>query len=126
VYDVMKKATFLVVPSIWHEPFGLVIAEAFACGTPVLGAFAGAIQDMLEDQVTGLHFAPGDPDGLAQKVAWAWGHLPELAVMGKAGRRVYENLYTADTNYNLLMNIYASAIDTHNKVNQNRPLPAAA
>jgi glycosyltransferase involved in cell wall biosynthesis len=126
VYDAMKKAAFLVVPSIWHEPFGLVIAEAFACGTPVLGAFAGAIQDMLEDQVTGLHFAPGDPDALAQKVAWAWGHLPELAAMGKAGRRIYENRYTAETNYDLLMNIYASAIDTHNKFKQNRPLPTAA
>jgi glycosyltransferase involved in cell wall biosynthesis len=126
VYEAMKKATFLVVPSIWHEPFGLVIAEAFACGTPVLGAFAGAIQDMLEDQVTGLHFAPGDPDALVQKVAWAWGHLPELAVMGKAGRRVYESRYTADTNYHLLMNIYASAIETHDKFKQNRPLPTAA
>jgi glycosyltransferase involved in cell wall biosynthesis len=126
VYDAMKKARFLVVPSIWHEPFGLVIAEAFACGTPVLGAFAGAIQDMLEDQVTGLHFAPGDPDALAQKVSWAWGHLPELAVMGKAARRVYENRYTADANYHLLMNIYASAIATHKKFKQSHSISAAA
>jgi glycosyltransferase involved in cell wall biosynthesis len=126
VYEAMKKARFLVVPSIWHEPFGLVIAEAFACGTPVLGASAGAIDSMLEDRVTGLRFAPGDADALVQTVAWAWEHLPELAAIGKAGRRVYEKLYTAETNYSILMDIYASAIDTHNKFKQDRPLPTAA
>jgi glycosyltransferase involved in cell wall biosynthesis len=125
-YDAMKKAAFLVVPSIWHEPFGLVVAEALACGTPVLGAFVGSIQEMLDDQVTGLHFPPGDPDALAKKVAWAWGHLPELAVMAKAGRRVYEDRYTANTNYKLLMNIYASAIDIHTGFNRDRSLRATA
>src|SRR5208283_2653834 len=53
-HDALKKAAFLVVPSVWNEPFGMVVAEAFACGTPVLGAYAGAIQEMLDDQVTGL------------------------------------------------------------------------
>jgi glycosyltransferase involved in cell wall biosynthesis len=112
-YEAMKKAAFLVVPSVWNEPFGMVVAEAFACGTPVLGALVGSIQEMLEDQVTGLHFAPGDPDALAKKVVWAWGHPHEMAAMGKAARRVYEKRYTANTNYHLLMNIYDSAIDTH-------------
>ena len=125
-YDAMKKAAFLVVPSIWYEPFGLVVAEAFACGTPVLGAFVGAIKEMLDDQVTGLHFAAGDPDALAKKVAWAWGHLPELAAMGKAARQVYESRYTADKNYHLLMNIYDSAINTHTTFQRNRPHRTAA
>jgi glycosyltransferase involved in cell wall biosynthesis len=124
-YDAIKKAAFLVVPSVWYEPFGLVVAEAFACGTPVLGAFVGSIQEMLDDQVTGLYFAPGDPDALAKKVAWAWEHLPELAAMGEAARRVYKNRYTANANYQLLMNIYASAIDNHSGSKGNRLLQAA-
>jgi glycosyltransferase involved in cell wall biosynthesis len=125
-YNAIKNAAFLVVPSIWYEPFGLVIAEAFACGTPVLGACIGAIPEMLDDQVTGLHFAPGDSDALAKKVSWAWGHLPELAAMGKAARRVYEDRYTANKNYDLLMNIYASAIDSHSDFRRNPSLRAAA
>jgi glycosyltransferase involved in cell wall biosynthesis len=126
VYELMKNAAFLVVPSIWHEPFGLIVAEAFACGTPVLGASVGAIQEMLDDQVTGLHFAPGDPDALAKKVAWAWEHPSELARMGKAGRRVYEDRYTAKANHNLLMSIYASAIEAHIGSGQARSLRIAA
>lgn len=125
-YLAMKKAAFVVVPSVWDEPFGMVVAEAFACGTPVVGAFAGSIQEMIEDQVTGLHFARGDPDALAKKVAWAWEHLPEMAAMGKAARQVYENRYTANTNYDLLMNIYDSALDTHARFKRSRPLGTAA
>jgi glycosyltransferase involved in cell wall biosynthesis len=115
VYGMMEKAAFLIVPSIWYEPFGLVIAEAFACGTPVLGASIGAIPTMVDDRVTGLHFDPDDPDAIAEKVAWAWKHLPELAAMGKTARRIYENRYTGNANYHRLMNIYASAIETHTK-----------
>jgi glycosyltransferase involved in cell wall biosynthesis len=126
VHDAMKKAAFVVVPSTWHEPFGLVVAEAFACGTPVLGARVGAIEEMLDDQVTGLHFPAHDPEALACKVAWAWEHPGELAAMGKAARRVYEDRYTADANYNLLMRIYDSAIDTHARRKRNRALRAAA
>jgi glycosyltransferase involved in cell wall biosynthesis len=116
----------VIVPSTWYEPFGLVIAEAFACGTPVLGSFVGAIRSMLDDQVTGLHFAPGDPDSLARKVAWAGTHLPEMACMGKTARRVYEDRYTAGRNYSQLMNIYASASDSHEHFKRNGAFRAAA
>jgi len=126
VYGAMKKAAFLVVPSIWQEPFGLIVAEAFACGTPVLGARVGAIQEMLDDQITGLQFAPGDPDDLAKKVTWAWEHLPDLAAMGKTARRVYEDRYTANDNYRQLMSIYDSAIESHSRFKSGRSLRAAA
>jgi glycosyltransferase involved in cell wall biosynthesis len=122
VYKAMKKAAFLVVPSVWQEAFGLIVAEAFACGTPVLGSRIGGIPEMLEDEATGLHFTPGDSDDLAKKVAWAWKHGPELAAMGKAARRVYEAKYTARTNYGSLMRIYASA---RNNLDEERTVGAA-
>lgn len=125
VHALLKKAAFLIVPSVWEEPFGLVIAEAFACGTPVLGAAIGAIQEMVDDQVTGLRVKPDDPADLARKAAWAWTNSQQLAVMGEEGRQVYEQRYTAETNYLLLMEIYASAIEAHFRSKRKRPLPAA-
>jgi glycosyltransferase involved in cell wall biosynthesis len=125
-YDVIKRAAFVIVPSIWYEPFGLVVVEAFACGTPVLGALVGAIPSMLDDHATGLHFAPGDPDSLANRVAWAWTHLPEMETMGKTARRVYEDRYTAHRNYTQLMNIYASACDSHEHCKRSDEFRAAA
>jgi len=126
VDKLMKRAAFLIVPSVWEEPFGLIVAEAFACGTPVLGASIGAIKEMIEHHVTGLQFKPDDPDDLAKKVAWAWSHLAQLAIMGRAARIVYENRYTGSTNYRLLTEIYASAIDAHFRSKRKRALRAAA
>lgn len=126
VYALMKKAAFLVVPSVWEEPFGLIIVEAFACGTPVLGASTGAIEEMVEDGVTGLRFKAGGPVDLAEKVEWAWSHPCQLAAIGKRCRRAYEERYTAEINHVLLTKIYASAIEAHSRVKRKRSSRAAA
>jgi glycosyltransferase involved in cell wall biosynthesis len=81
---------------------------------------------MVDDRVTGLHFAPGNSSDLAAKVSWAWTHPQALAEMGRAARRTYETRYTPAENYQSLMNIYACAIDTHVTRTQRRQLPAAA
>src|SRR4029077_12072675 len=75
----MKRAAFLIVPSVWYETFSLNIAEAFACGTPVLCSRLGAMQESVADHRTGLHFTAGDAQDLARKVEWAWTHPSELA-----------------------------------------------
>jgi glycosyltransferase involved in cell wall biosynthesis len=126
VYAAMKNAAFLIVPSVWEEPFGMIIAEAFACGTPVLAAAVGAIQDMVDDQVTGLRFASNDAHALTKKVQWAWDHPSQMAEMGKAARRAYERSFTGNTNYQLMMNTYASAIETHFRSKPKRALRTAA
>jgi glycosyltransferase involved in cell wall biosynthesis len=54
----------LVVPSLWNEPFGLVVAEAFAQGVPVIGSMRGAIPELIEDGVTGFVFEPDQPESL--------------------------------------------------------------
>jgi glycosyltransferase involved in cell wall biosynthesis len=122
----MKRAAFLVVPSVWQEPFGLNIVEAFACGTPVLGASIGAIGEMVDDTRTGLHFAPNDPDALASTVTWCWANLSKVEAMGKAARQVYQERYTGKSTYPLLMDVYASAIETHFRSRKKRALRTAA
>ncbi len=61
------------------------------------------MQEIVEDHRTGLHFAPGDAQDLAQTAEWAWNHPKELMQMGRAARRKYERDYTAEKNYSLLM-----------------------
>lgn len=60
-----RRAKLCVVPS-YTEPFGLVILEAFASGTPVIGARTGAIPELVQEGVNGWLFEPGDAKGLAQ------------------------------------------------------------
>jgi glycosyltransferase involved in cell wall biosynthesis len=109
----MKQAALLIVPSVWFEAFSLNIAEAFACGTPVLCSRLGAMRENVADQRTGLHFTPGDAADLAEKVEWAWGHPRELTEMGQEARREYERRYTPETNYSLLMKIYRQTVNTY-------------
>jgi len=110
-FDVLKGARFLVWPSEGYaETFGLVVMEAFACGTPVIGSRVGAMEEVLDDKRTGLHFTAGDPEDLAAKAEYAWTHLPEVKEMGRAGRAEYESKYTAGPNYQALMRIYGKAI----------------
>jgi len=107
----MKGARFVVVPSVWYETFSMVIAEAMACGTPVVCSRLGAMKENVADRDTGLHFTPGDADDLAQKAAWAWNHPMEMSEMGRAARSVYECRYTAEQNYISLMEIYHRVLD---------------
>jgi glycosyltransferase involved in cell wall biosynthesis len=114
-FALISQARFLVFPSEWYEPFGLCIVEGFACGTPVICSRLGSLPGIVEDGLTGLHFNPGDPENLAQKVAWAWDHIHQMAEMGKKARREYETKYTAEKNYARLMEIYDRAISGYKR-----------
>jgi glycosyltransferase involved in cell wall biosynthesis len=111
VYALMGAAALVIAPSEWYETFGRVVVEAYAKGTPVIASDLGALAELVEDGRTGLRFRPGNPEDLAAKVAWAWRHPRELAAMGREARREYELKYTAERNYELLMEIYRLAIE---------------
>jgi glycosyltransferase involved in cell wall biosynthesis len=51
--DLLSRARAMVFPIQWPEPFGLVMAEAMACGTPVVACPAGAAVELVENGVTG-------------------------------------------------------------------------
>jgi glycosyltransferase involved in cell wall biosynthesis len=109
VLTVARRAAFLVFPSIGLETFGRVIIEAFATGTPVVASRRGAIAELIDDRRTGLLFQPGDADDLALKVRELMDHPSRLARMRKAARQEYEQKYTAQDNYRMLMEIYEEA-----------------
>jgi glycosyltransferase involved in cell wall biosynthesis len=58
----LGRARALLMPILWEEPFGIVMAEAMACGTPVIGLARGAVPEVVEHGVTG--YVADDIDGL--------------------------------------------------------------
>ena len=52
--ELLSGAAALLMPVLWEEPFGIVMAEALACGTPVVGFARGAVPEVIEDGVTGF------------------------------------------------------------------------
>ena len=106
----MSHARALVVPSICYENFPRTIAEAFACGLPVIASRIGALADIVTDGQTGLLFEPGNARDLADKMTWALAHPDEMAVMGRKARAQYEAQFSAQVNYRRLMEIYGEAM----------------
>ena len=51
--DLLQRAKAVLFPIDWPEPFGLVMTEAMACGTPVIGTPRGSVPEVIEDGVTG-------------------------------------------------------------------------
>lgn len=53
--ELLGQAAAMVVPIEWEEPFGIVFAEALACGTPVIACPRGSVPQIVEDGVHGFH-----------------------------------------------------------------------
>jgi glycosyltransferase involved in cell wall biosynthesis len=71
------SASAAVVSPCWDEPYGLVVAEALACGTPLAGFARGALPELLDDRC-GVLAPAGDIDGLAAAIVAA-GRLDRAA-----------------------------------------------
>ena len=109
VLSVMESASFLVFPSECYEGFPRVIVESFAKGLPVVASRLGSMAELIDHGRTGLLFQPGDPQALADAVEWMFTHPAQLEQMSQAARSEFEAKYTADRNYEQLMEIYRSA-----------------
>jgi UDP-glucose:tetrahydrobiopterin glucosyltransferase len=60
LWEIMAGAAVVLCPARWDEPFGMVAAEAQACGTPVVAFRRGALSEIIVDGLTGLMVAPDD------------------------------------------------------------------
>lgn len=111
VFNEIRQADFLIVPSECYEGFPLVIAEAFMLGTPVLASRLGSMAEIIEDGVTGRLFDAGSPEDLSKQVRWMREHPDRVRQMGMNARREYEKKYTPGRNHELLMRIYQEAAE---------------
>lgn len=98
----LGQASAFLMPILWEEPFGIVMAEALACGTPVLGLRRGAVPEVVEDGVSG--FVRDDVDGLVKAV----GSLGELD--RRACRKRAEKLFSDTAIVEAYLDVYRKLI----------------
>jgi glycosyltransferase involved in cell wall biosynthesis len=83
----LSGAIALLVPIDWPEPFGLVMIEAMACGTPVIAFNRGSVPELIEDGVTGF---------IVEDEAGAIGAVDRLSHLSRAAiRERFEQRFTA-------------------------------
>jgi glycosyltransferase involved in cell wall biosynthesis len=101
----LGNASALMFPVDWPEPFGLVMIEAMACGTPVLAFRSGSIPEVIEDGITGK-VVDSEEDALAA--------LPEiLSYNRRAVRKRFEERFTATRMAKDYVSVYRRLLKTH-------------
>ena len=79
-----EQCLFGIVPSVWAEPFGIVILECMAAGRPVVVSRTGGIPEIVTDGEDGVLVTPGDSEALASAMAALAGDGPRRERMGQA------------------------------------------
>ena len=100
--EFLGEAQALLFPINWPEPFGLVMIEAMACGTPVLAFRKGSVPEIIEDGVTGRIVSSIDEAMLA---------LPEvIALDRRTVRQRFEERFNATRMAKDYVNLYRSLL----------------
>jgi glycosyltransferase involved in cell wall biosynthesis len=123
VNDVTKEqllggAAALLFPIDWPEPFGLVMIEAMACGTPVIAFRSGSVPEVIEDGVTG--FIVNDEDEAIQAVK-RLGELDRQAI-----RAAFERRFSAKRMAQEYVRCYARLIESSLATFRDRNIPIAS
>ena len=102
--EFLGNAAALLFPIDWPEPFGLVMIEAMACGTPVIAWPCGSVREVIDDGVTGFLVST------VEDAVDAVGRLPSLD--RREVRRVFERRFSALTMARAYLALYRRALGT--------------
>jgi glycosyltransferase involved in cell wall biosynthesis len=94
----LGRAKAFLMPILWDEPFGIVMAEALACGTPVIGLRRGSVPEVVSDGVTG--FVCSDMNDMVRAVGRV-GQLDRSACRARA-----EAMFSEDSVVDGFLTIY--------------------
>lgn len=84
--QLFRSSRAVVVPSVWAEPFGIVVLEAMAAGRPVIATSTGGIPEIVAQGATGVLVPPGDAFALAGAMTSLLTDSPLAERLGAAGR----------------------------------------
>jgi glycosyltransferase involved in cell wall biosynthesis len=101
--EFLSGALALMFPINWPEPFGLVMIEAMACGTPVIAFNRGSVPEIIEDGLTGF---------VVEDINGAVGAVDRLGQLSREKiRQRFEERFTARRMAQDYLNVYRSLSD---------------
>jgi len=106
----IANASFLIVPSIHYEAFARVVVEAFSCGIPVIASRRPPLTELIDHGRNGLLFDPDDEQEFVSTIRWLLSHKSEAKRMGIQAKQDFNSRFSAETNYEHLIDIYEHAM----------------
>jgi glycosyltransferase involved in cell wall biosynthesis len=108
-----QEAAVHVLPSTTNaESFGMVLLEANASGTPVIGSKIGGIIQVIEDKKNGLIVEPRNEKDLAKAITFMLDSPAKAAEMGAAGRKKAVEEYQWSRQIDLYNNLFTKILNT--------------
>ena len=119
LFELVKNASFIIVPSECEENNPMTIVEGYTYGKPVIGSSLGGIPEIIEQGHTGYVFPAFDREALAQAIRQAASVTDEqYATMSHNARTFAETHFHPTAHYTALMEIYSQALASEG---QHRP-----
>lgn len=110
LWNYIRKASCLVIPSEWYENCPMSSIEAMAMGKPVIGSRMGGIPEQVEDGVNGFLFEAGNVNELTTALEKLMASSDLRRQMGEAARKKAENEYSLEVHNRELLRIYEELI----------------
>ena len=116
ILSLLAESKALIFPTRCYEGQPLIILEAMSMGCPVITSKIGNPQNIIDHQIDGLHFTPGNRDELFNQVEFMQNHPDTRKEMSRNARKSYLESYTPEKNYRSLMDIYEQAAELEHQL----------
>jgi glycosyltransferase involved in cell wall biosynthesis len=110
VQTLVAASNIVVVPSVWQESFGLIIAEAMAAARPVVASRTGGIPELIDHDITGLLVNAGNSDELASAIYQLVSDPEKTGRMGVAARKLVEERFDLARQTVSLVDMYEAVL----------------
>lgn len=106
VKDRIRKASMIIIPSIWYENCPYSALETIAIGKPIVGANIGGIPELVIDEKTGLLYQYDDVSELTRKIEELFNDNIKAEELGNNAKKFAKEEFNKEKYYDSLMNIY--------------------
>ncbi|MDY0093273.1 MAG: glycosyltransferase family 4 protein [Candidatus Vecturithrix sp.] len=109
ISEILDQLDILVLPSL-QEPFGKIVIEAMAMKKPILATAVGGVPEIVVDGQTGLLIPPQDAEALRQALERLLLNRENWNIMGLAGRKRVEQMFSLELNVQLTEQVYKNLL----------------
>lgn len=102
----ISNSAALILPTQWYEGFPMTIVEAFSVGTAVICSDLGNAGSIVEEGITGYKFEAKSVEGLVAAID----RFEKKPIPSSNIKKIYEEKYSENINYEILKNIYCSVV----------------
>lgn len=110
VFEYIKGAKAVVIPSVCYENLPNVLIESMSLGTPVIASNLGSLVEYVQNGRTGLLFDAGNPEDLVQKMNWVVENPGDANHMAENAKKVAEEKFSREAHYRLLIKVFSECL----------------